>query len=166
MLFIVTIVMLLNGCRPESYKSIGTPTDAVSSLSGNWKLTRVIQTDENAKTNGFSYDPINVQTADLTSSFPFTDFGLTLNFSNGLPSTFTTAPGNSPKVIKMLSGKWVLDDPKYPKVISLINGTDTALITLGSYPLGSSPVLKIAQQKVDASDGTLLISYSYEFTKK
>ncbi|MBN9296953.1 MAG: DUF5004 domain-containing protein [Filimonas sp.] len=163
----VLAAVLLQACRPDSYKSVGTPVNALASLAGTWQITKVIQTDENAKNNGFNYGPINIQTMDLTSVFAYTDFKLTLNFTNGVPSTFTTTPGNSPKIIRLASGNWSVDNPSYPQVLTFANATDTARVTLGAYPVGSTtPVLKIAAQKRDASSGKLLISYSYEFSKK
>jgi hypothetical protein len=159
--------ILLQACTPESYKSVGTPVNTLASLAGTWQITKVTQTDENAKNNGFSYAPINIQTMDLTNVFPYTDFKLTLNLNNGVPSTFTTVPGNSPKIIKLASGNWSVDNADYPKVITFANATDTARVTLGSYPVGSTtPVLKISALRTDASSGKLLISYSYEFSKK
>lgn len=167
----ITSLIILAGlglasCRPESFKEVGTPSAVVSSLAGTWKLTRVIQTDEDAKSKGFSYGPINIQQIDLTNVFPYTDFKLTLNADGSTPTTFTAAPGNAPKIIKLTSGNWLLDDPAYPKVITMANATDTAKITLGSYPSGEAPVLKIRTERRDASTGKLLISYSYEFSKQ
>jgi hypothetical protein len=162
----VFLVLAFYSCRPDNFKDLGTPSNVTSSLAGTWKLNKVIQTDEDAKNKGFTYTPINIQQLDVTNIFPYTDFKFTLNMNGSTPSTFTTTPGNAPKIIKLTTGNWVIDDPNYPKVISMINGTDTAKITLGSYPMGSSPVLKVTSEKRDASTGKLLISYSYEFIKQ
>ena len=167
---ITTLIVLagawLTACRPESFKEVGTPAAAVSSLVGTWKLSKVIQTDEDAKSKGFTYGQINIQQMDITNVFPYSDFKLTLNANGSTPTTFTAVPGNAPKIIKLTSGNWLLDDPAYPKVITMANATDTARITLGSYPAGEAPVLKVRQERRDASTGKLLISYSYEFTKQ
>lgn len=167
---ITTLIVLagvwLTACRPEKFKEVGTPSAAVSSLVGTWKLSKVIQTDEDAKSKGFTYGQINIQQMDLTNVFPYADFKLTLNANGSTPTTFTATPGNAPKIIKLTSGNWLLDDPAYPKVITMANATDTAKITLGSYPSGEMPVLKVRLERRDASTGKLLISYSYEFTKQ
>jgi hypothetical protein len=155
------LALVLNACQPEDYKELGAPTENVSTLAGTWKLTKVTQTDEDAARKGFPY-----QTLDLTSAFPYTDFRLTFNANGSSPTTFTTTPGNSPKIIRLASGNWFVDDPKFPKVLTLANPTDTARITLGSYPAAFNPVLKVRLEKRDASSGKLLISYSYEFTKQ
>jgi len=162
----VFILLAFYSCRPDDFKDLGTPAAVASSLAGTWKLNKVIQTDEDAKNKGFSYSQINIQQLDVTSLFPYNDFKFTLNMNGNTPSTFSTTPGNAPKIIKLASGNWVVDDPNYPKVISMISGTDTAKITLGSYPMGLSPVLKVTSEKRDASTGKLLISYTYEFTKQ
>jgi hypothetical protein len=54
----------------------------------------------------------------------------------------------------------------YPKVLTLVNGTDTSRVTLGSYPTGSTGALKLRQEKRDATTNRLLISYNFEFTKQ
>lgn len=158
--------LAINACRPEAHKELGEAMMATTSLSGTWKLSKVIQTDEDAKNKGFTYDAVNVQQMDITNVFPYSDYKLTFNMEGNAPTTFTAVPGNAPKIIGLTSGKWLLDDPNYPKVISMVNGTDTARITLGSYPMGQTPVLKVRQERRDATTGKLLISYSYEFTKQ
>jgi hypothetical protein len=169
--FKLTLVAALAGvvfysCKPDSFKDLGTQPVIASTLAGTWKLTKVTQTDEDAKSKGFAYGPINIQQTDLTNVFPYTDFKLTLNANGNTPTTFTTTPGNSPKVIKLASGNWSFDDPAYPKVLTMVNATDTAKITLGAYPAGSTPVLKITTERRDASTNKLLITYSYEFSKQ
>ncbi|RYF83815.1 MAG: DUF5004 domain-containing protein [Chitinophagaceae bacterium] len=86
--------VLVTSCRPENFKEIGTQSSVVSSLAGTWKLTRVTQTDEDAKSKGFNYGPVNIQQMDLTNVFPYTDFKLTLNATGNTPTTFTAVPGN------------------------------------------------------------------------
>jgi len=165
-IYLVAVAALLNACRPDKYSELGTPATVASSLAGTWKLSKVTQTDEDAKSKGFQYGSVNVQTMDLTNVFPYTDFKLTLNANGSTPTTFTTTPGNSPKIIKLASGNWTFDNPTYPKVITMANATDTARITLGSYPSGAAPVLRITSERRDATTNKLLISYSYEFTKQ
>jgi hypothetical protein len=162
----VAAVVLLFACRRDKYKELGLPTTVASSLAGTWKLTKVTQTDEDAKNKGFQYGSVNIQTMDLTNTFPYTDFKLTLNTNGSTPTTFTTTPGNSPKIIRLASGNWTFDNPTYPKVITMSNATDTARITLGAYPSGAVPVLKITSERRDATTNKLLISYSYEFSKQ
>lgn len=162
-LFITGIILTLAaGCKPENYKPLGKAMTPASSLAGTWKITAVTQKDEDAANKGFPY-----QQADLTNVFPYTDFSLTLNMNGSTPTTFTTSPGNSPRIITLAGGNWSIDDPTYPKVLTLASGTDTAKVTLGAYPIGASAsTLKIAVAKHDAASGKLLISYSYVFTKQ
>ena len=156
------IVLLAAGCKPENYKPLGKATTPITSLAGTWKITSVTQKDEDAANKGFPY-----QQTDLTSVFPYTDFTLTLNMNGAMPTTFTTSPGSSPRIISLAGGNWSVDDPAYPKVLTLTSGTDTAKVTLGAYPLGAgASTLKIALAKHDATSGKLLISYSYVFSKQ
>jgi hypothetical protein len=165
-LIMAVAAVLLHSCRPEKFEEIGATRNVPGTLAGTWKLTRVIQTDEDAKNKGFTYGQVNIQQMDITNLFPYTDFKLTLNMNGNAPSTFTTAPGNSPRIIRLAAGNWTFDDPQFPKVLTLANPTDTARITLGSYPTGASPVLKVTQERRDKLTNKLLISYSYEFTKQ
>lgn len=167
----IALAVTLHACQPDGYKSVGTPVTPLPSLAGTWKLNKVTQTDEDAKNKGLTYDQIDIQQADITTLFPFSDFKLTLTLDTGKPGTFTTVPGSSPKVIRLSSGKWFSDDPVYPQVLSLYSGTDTVKITLAAYPSASSPVLTTVVNKYQASTvGTaspkLLVSYRYEFVKQ
>ncbi len=158
----VLATILTGGCKPENYKPLGKSATPINALAGTWKITSVTQKDEDAANKGFPY-----QTADLTNVFPYTDFTLTLNMNGNNPTTFTTTPGNSPKIINLASGNWTVDNPVYPQVLTLANATDTAKVTLGGYPLGASASnLKIALAKHDAASGKLLISYSFVFSKQ
>ena len=169
-LFKLTSFIIIAGiffsCQPSKYKNLEVPQTVASSLAGTWKLSKVLQTDEDAKSKGFTYGPINVQQLDITNAFSYTDFKLTLNVNGTAPSTFTTTPGNSPKILSLASGNWTFDDPNYPKVLTFTSGTTSEKITLGSYPAGASPILKITTERRDASTNKLLITYSYEFVKQ
>ncbi len=159
-LSIALITVLVFSCRPDTNGIVGEERSILSSLSGSWKLTKVTQTDEDAKRKGFPY-----QTMDLTSLFPYSEFQLTLNVASGAASNFTTTPGNSPKVISLTSGSWTVDDPAFPKNITLTSGNTTEVVTLGGYPVTGSEKLVLKKEKKDAS-GKVQVSYNYEFTKQ
>jgi hypothetical protein len=161
LMIIPLLGIILFACQPADYKEVGVPVQNVSALAGTWKLSKVTQTDEDAARKGFPFT-----TLDLTSVFPYSDFKLTLNTNGNTPTTFATTPGSAPKVIRLLTGNWTADDPMYPKVLTLVNGTDTSRVTLGSYPTGSTGALKLRQEKRDATTNRLLISYNFEFIKQ
>ena len=148
-------------CKPDAIKPIGDENNNIAALTGTWALTKVTQTDVDATKKGFPY-----RETDLTSSFPYTDFKMAFSSTGGSPTTFTTTPGNSPRIIRLTSGNWSADDIKTPKVITLTSGTTTEKITLGSYPNSTNPTLKISVERVDAVSNKVLITYSYEFTKQ
>jgi hypothetical protein len=159
-------VIILAGCRPEAHKEIGAPRDIMNSLAGTWKLTKATQIDEDAAFKGF---PAEVTQLDITTIYPYTDFVLKFELNNGVPSTFTTTRGNSPAIIKLASGNWTVDDPAYPKVITLTSGANTEKATLGGYTVGPNNTLKLKVSRYDIpASGTpkLLISYIYEFAKQ
>jgi len=157
-LFLAAIVAA--GCKPENYKPLGKAATPIANLAGTWKITSATQKDEYAANLGWPY-----QVTDLTALFPYTDFTLTLNMNGATPTTFATAPGQAPKIITQTSGNWTVDDPSYPRVLTLAGATDTAKVTLGAYPTEANPTLKITVARRDAT-GKLLISYSYVFAKQ
>jgi hypothetical protein len=161
LLYLFIFITVVQSCSPDDFKSVGTPLNPIAALTGNWQLVKVTQTDADAAKKGFPY-----QTMDITSVFPYTDFKLTLNSSAGAPSTFTTTPGNAPRIISLATGNWTVDNNDAPKLITFVNGTTTNKITLGSYPTALSPTLKIRVERRDAGTDKLLITYDYEFAKQ
>ncbi len=158
---IATMAILFAACRPEAHKELGQPRNILASIQGTWKLTKATQVDEDAARKGFPYKEL-----DITTIFPYTNFVLTLNLNNGAPGTFTTTPGTSPKIIKLASGNWTVDNAEYPKELTLTSGAVTEKVTLGGYPVGALTSLKLKAERRDAGTGKLLISYSYEFAKQ
>ena len=157
----LTVSLLFTACQPDELKEIGASRNILSSLEGTWKLIKATQVDEDASRKGFPYKEL-----DITSYFPYTNFQLKLNLANGAPATFTTTPGASPKIIKLATGNWTVDNAEYPKDITLTSGATTEKVTLGGYPVGANNTLKLKVERKDATTGKLLISYSYEFAKQ
>jgi len=158
---VLLVAILFAACRPEAHKELGDLRATLASLQGTWKLTKATQVDEDASKKGFPFKEL-----DITNLFPYTNFVLTLNLTNGVPATFTTTPGSSPKIIKLASGNWTVDNTDYPKLLTLTSGSTTEKVTLGGYPVGPYNTLKLKVERKDAATGKLLISYSYEFAKQ
>lgn len=160
-LFGLLAAMLLAACSPAEHKELGAPRNIKGSLTGTWKLVKATQVDEPAAAKGFPFKEM-----DITSLFPYTNFTLTLN--SGSPGTFTTNAGSSPRIIKLTSGTWAVDNPDYPQKITLTSGTSTEVVTLGAYPVGAMNTLKIKVQRYEAgtTPPKLLITYTYEFAKQ
>ena len=158
---IVLATIVSVSCKPDRIEDMGGKRDFLQSINGTWKLTKATQVDEDAAKKGFPY-----QQLDITNLFPYTNFVLTLNVASGAPTTFTTNPGTSPKIIKLAGGSWTVDNVTTPKNIYLVNGAATDTITLGGYPVGAATTLKLSKEKRDKTTGKLLISYSYEFAKQ
>ncbi len=154
-------VVLFGSCKPDALKDLGMERDLLTSLNGTWKLVKATQVDEDAKVKGFPY-----QQLDITNLFPYTDFVFNLTVAGGAPTTFSATPGSAPKLIKLNSGTWTVDNLKYPKNLFLTNGTSADTVSLGGYPVGAATTLKLRKEKRDFSTGKLLISYTYEFTKQ
>ncbi len=155
------VTSIFVSCKPDALNDLGMERDLLTSLNGNWKLIKATQVDEDAAKKGFPYQQI-----DITNLFPYTQFVFSLNVAGGQPTTFTSTPGASPKIIKLTSGTWTVDNLKYPKNIFLKSGAATDTVSLGGYPVGSATTLKLKKEKKDFVTGKLLISYTYEFTKQ
>ncbi|MET0636582.1 MAG: DUF5004 domain-containing protein [Chitinophagaceae bacterium] len=155
----IMMVLLIAGCQPDAHKEIGPARDLVQSMNGTWKLTRVIQRDNEAVRKGFPFRDL-----DITGLFPYSDFILTLNADAGNPTTYSSVQGNAPAILKSASGNWTVDNPDYPGVIALANGTTVDSIRLGGYPVGAETNLSLTVQRKLGEK--LVISYIYEFTKQ
>ena len=107
-LLVLSAAVFFAACTPVAHKEIGEQRNILSSLEGTWKLTKATQVDEAAKAKGFPFKEL-----DITNLFPYTDFKLTLTLNAGAPGTFTTIPGASPKIIKLTSGTWTVDDAQH-----------------------------------------------------
>ena len=149
--------LVLHGCRPEPFSSLGLPTGNLNALNGTWKLNRVTQTDADAQKKGFPF-----QSLDITNILPYTQFQMNFNVP---AKTFTTTPGTAPKIIPLATGNLIFDNETAPKNLTLVNGTDTARIVLGAYPNSVNPNLKLKVERKDAA-GKVLIIYDYEFIKQ
>ncbi|HEV7783600.1 MAG TPA: DUF5004 domain-containing protein [Chitinophagaceae bacterium] len=172
-MMIMAVAILFTACTPEAHKEVGPPRNTIASLEGTWKLIKATQVDEDAAFKGF---PAYVTTMDITTIYPYTDFVLKFNLNSGAPSTFTTTRGGSPAIIKLTGGNWAVDNPEYPKVITLTSGSTTEKATLGGYTVGPNNTLKLKVQRYDIPAPPtppnpplapkLLITYIYEFAKQ
>ena len=153
------IALVLFGCKPDSFRPVGERTNYVSQMAGNFKLTKVIQSDVKAVKNNYPY-----KTLDLTNSLSFTDFEMTLNPATNGKGTFTTKPGNAPMIIRLASGNWTVDNQDAPKMMYFINGTDSVKMEMGSYTSLRNNQLSL--RVVRTLDGKPVIYYDYQFTKK
>lgn len=155
-----TCALSIWSCKPEKFEPITTDVNVVKQMQGTWTLSSVIQVDEDAKTKGFPYKQL-----DVTNVYPYKD--LVLSFqgdAQGNPSTFSITSGNAPRITELTSGNWSVDNGQAPTNIILKNGTTQSLLTFSSYTGLKSGKLNI--KKVKMSNGKVILSYQYEFTKK
>lgn len=152
--------LFFTACRPDAFAPIGDPNDNLTAISGVWKLTKVTQTDAESQRKGFPY-----AVEDITSLFNYASLQLTLNVSNGAPSTFAINNGSAPPITSITTGTWSVDDVKTPKTITLKNGAVTEVMTLGAYPNSVNSHLKVKVTRSDAATSKLLIVYDYEFSR-
>ncbi|MEO6406095.1 MAG: DUF5004 domain-containing protein [Ferruginibacter sp.] len=155
----ISTILVFAACKPESIKNYQAYSGySLDAFQGQWKLTKATQTDEDSKSKLFPY-----KTLDLTTFLNLTDIALNLNLASAVPATFTTAYGNAPKIFKLTTGNWKLDDNNKPGKLWLINGTDTTKFTIGSYNQLVNKKLVLKQVKYLGT--TAVITYEYEFSK-
>jgi len=155
----ISALLLFGACKPESIKDY-EPYSSVSlnSIQGQWKLSKVTQSDEDSKRKLFPY-----KTLDLTSSLNLTNISVTLNTAASAPSNFTINYGTAPSIFKITSGTWKLDDVNKPGNLWLINGPDTVKFTMGAYSLLDNK--KMLLKQIKSLSGTAMVTYEYEFSK-
>ncbi len=154
------LLLTFAACKPDPFKEIGDPVQQISNISGQWKLAKVTQFDQDAIRKGFPY-----RSLDITDVFNYADVTLNLSLSNGAPGSFTTENAAGLEIFDVLSGTWSVDNITAPGEAYLTDGNDTTTITLGSYPNGwSGNKLIVSKIKADAT-GEPAIRYDYEFTR-
>ncbi len=156
---IAAFLVAIAGCTPDKVEELGINANRAEQIPGAYRLTGVVQSDVRAVKNNYPFKSL-----DITNSFPFTEFELTLNVNGSTPSTFTTKKGNSPVVVPYESGTWRLDNMDAPKLLYLIRNTDTVKMEIANYRGLVEGKLNI--RRVRYLDGKAVTNYDYEFTKK
>lgn len=147
------------GCKPEEFGPIGSESNVLKEMQGTWRLSKVTQIDQDATTKGFPYKQL-----DITNVYAYKDLVIALlGDAAGSPTTFTITQGNSPKISDFNSGTWTVDNISAPNIITLKSGSATSDLTLGSYAGLKSG--KFYLKRIRKSNGKVIVSYQYEFTK-
>lgn len=152
-------MVALAACQPDEAKDyVPVETGGVNSVAGVWTGSSVLQRDNDAERKNFPY-----KSMDITSVLEFTKVKLTLQESNGQPTTFTVDHGGAPQIFRLTSGTWKVDNAKKVGLISLINAGDTIHLTLGSYNLIAQNKMQLRQSRTLL--GKEVITYEFNFSK-
>jgi len=155
----IAVVAAFAGCRPEKIKAFeATESGSVNSIAGLWKGSTVIQRDNDAERKNFPY-----KSQDVTSAMGFNQYKLTLNATNGQPSTFAIDYGTGVPFFKFTSGNWKVDNATKVGTITLYNGNDSAKFVLGAYNLIDQGKLLLKRSKQLL--GKDAITYEFNFIK-
>jgi len=158
-LTIALAMITLAACHPDSVKDfVPVVTGNVKSIAGTWTGSSVLQRDNDAERKNFPY-----KSMDITNVLDFTKVKLTLQESNGQPTTFTIDHGGAPQIFRLTSGTWKVDNVDKVGMIQLINPGDTINLTLGSYNLVANNKLLVKQSKTLL--GKEVITYEFNFSK-
>lgn len=156
---VLAITAVMAACTPEKIKDY-EPVESgnVKSIAGTWTGTSVLQRDNDAERKNFPY-----KSMDITNVLEFNKVKLTLNESNGQPAGFTIDHGTAPRIFKITTGTWKVDDASKVGVITLVNGTDSIRMILGNYNLVRDNKMKLTQSKQLL--GKDVITYEFNFSK-
>lgn len=166
-MFIALVATLLYACRPEADFPVGDSINRVGQMSGTWKLASVTQVDLLAQRYNYQ-DPsrpdVNLVQQDITTVAPYTDITLTLNEDAAKkPTSFAVNYGNGPKIIRIPSGSWTVNDINYPQMVKMYNGADTVFFTLSNLNNLSSKMLTLQSTRYQGAKA--VIQYNYIFNK-
>jgi len=164
-LYISIFTVLIFSCQPDEFPPIGEKQAVIPALAGTWRLTSVIQKDEDATRKGF---PDYAQVQDITSDFPFNEFTLTLVTNGNEPASFSIDAGNSPNIIgNVTSGNWSVDHIDFPSKI-VFTGDAQAAIELGSVAGLNKGNLefRLIRTQPKAGKEEAVVTYEYSFTKE
>lgn len=152
---LIVCILAIASCKPDSIKDFTTNSAYnIANLQGVWKLSKAVQTDEDAKRKNFPN-----KTNDITNLFNLTDITVTLAASGAL----TVDYGAAPALFNTTTGNWKLDNPAKPGNLWFINGTDTTKFVLGSYDNLRNKKLVLKQTKYYGK--VPMVGYDYEFSK-
>ncbi len=162
------IISLLDACTPDKDFMVGTPQDRPAQIAGTWKLQTVTQIDLIAKNYNFvdpSRPDISLIQQDISDAAPFSEMSMALVIdAANVPTTFTINYGNAPKIFKISSGTWRVDDLKAPGNIKMINGPDTISTIIGGVNTLSANLMTLQLIKYQQS-GKPATQYNYNFKK-
>lgn len=158
-ILVIGTLVALAACRPEKIKPFEKgDSGSVNSIAGVWKGSTAIQRDNDAERKNFPF-----KSQDITSALGFTQYKLTLNATNGQPSTFTIDYGTGVPFFKFTSGNWSVDNSEKVGKIKLYNGLDTAQFVLGAYNLiGQDKLLLKRSKQLLGKDA---VTYEFNFIK-
>ena len=160
-LSILSVTALFVSCRPDKNELMSIAEKPVEALTGKWRLTKVIQKDEQAEIKNSPY-----VTMDITDIMPYNTLSLQLSSNKGTPTNYRVTPGSAPQLFKSNSGKWLVNDITNPTKARFINGLDTTYIDINSYPRGNDQSFELKVYRYEQPSGKLAQSYTYQFTKQ
>lgn len=147
--------LMLSACSPDEILPIGEEFGKIAPMTGDWKLSKVTQTDNVALANDSQFS-----SQDLTNYFDFTDYQLSLSSDN----SFSFSAGAAPDYIGKATGSWMLDNNNAPSFLYLIDATsDTLKLPLDRITLPNSNQLEFSVNREDA--GEVYLSYQFVFQK-
>lgn len=151
------LLLTIGSCRPEKLKDFtATNNGDATQLVGTWNGTSVNQRDIGAENKNFPF-----KSQDITAPLQFNNVKLTLNGSTS--GTFAINYGAAPQFFNFSSGNWTVDDVKKVGKIYLVNGTDSIVLTMGSYQYLLQNKLLLQQTK--SLLGKPAIIYEFTFSK-
>lgn len=153
----ILMAVTLWSCKPEALKEYTSINNGdVSKLIGTWNGISVNQRDIGAENKNFPY-----KSQDITAPLQFNNVKLTLNGTTS--GTFNINYGAAPQFFKFSSGNWSVDNEQKVGKVYLVSGTDSMVLTMGSYQ--NLLQNKMLLQQTKSLLGKPAIVYEYTFSK-
>lgn len=160
------MIIAMVACQPDEFPEIGEPIDRIAQMEGTWVISAVNQIDDDAMRKGF---PSFATQQDITQSFPFTQFRVTLSLnSSGNPAGFTVQAGNAPNLLgNMVNGTWDVDDKRFPSRIIFRGSGGVVTLDLASLRDLDNASLTLRTRRFEVRQGELLpfVTYNYRMSK-
>lgn len=161
--FLIATVIIISwaGCKPDVIKpfNLSEGSVSISTLQGNWKVSKVTVTDKTAADKNFPY-----QKMDITSDFGLNKMVLSLTTNQNAPTVFSTNYNGAVALFSPASGTWRSDNNDKPGILTFLGSSDTTKTTLGSYTSFQQNKMILIQNKM--LEGKVVTIYEYEFDKQ
>ncbi len=152
--FIVSILITLAACKPETEETIGTSYDLSAGIEGAWEIHTVKVIDRTL--------PVP-ETRDITDFFTTQNaiLGITFSISD---QTYTVQNSETPSNPFGIMGRYELDDPDYPSALLMYSSTmDTVNLSLDNMVRGIDPFMGYTISKTAC--GGVYAAYNYTFKR-
>lgn len=153
-LWAFTMLLLLVGCKPDPFESIGKDYVLAEGIKGEWVVNVVEVVDERS--------PIKL-TRDMSDYFVSNITPVELSFNTDA-MTYAAQNGVGAGLFFGTSGSFFYDDPEFPSQLSLVSATDTFTFKFNQLTREIDRSLNISYTRSACEKN--YVTYKYTFLRK